>query len=143
MSEQDVELVKFFYDAAERGDGPAALGSLAEDIEWVEAAGMPYGGVYRGPEAAAQKVIGPIKEDVDGLALVREEFIASAGTVAVVLRYTGTGKATGKALDVPAVHVWDLRDGKLVRFRQFIDTAKFAEVVPADVSVAAQAAHRR
>ena len=51
--------------------------------------------------------------------------------VAAVVRYTGTGKATGKALDVPAVHVWDIRDGKLARFRQFIDTVKYAEVVPA------------
>ena len=41
---------------------------------------------------------------------------------------------TGKALDVPVVHVWDIRDGKLARFRQFIDTVKFAEVVPAGVA---------
>jgi ketosteroid isomerase-like protein len=34
------------------------------------------------------------------------------------------------------VHAWDIRDGKLARFRQFIDTLQFAEVVPADVSVA-------
>ncbi len=59
------------------------------------------------------------------------EFIASGSTVAAVVRYTGSGKATGKALDVPAVHVWDVRDGKLARFRQFIDTVKYAEVVPA------------
>jgi ketosteroid isomerase-like protein len=48
-----------------------------------------------------------------------------------VVRYTGTGKATGMALDVPVVHLWDIRDGKLARFRQFIDTVKYAEVVPA------------
>ncbi len=137
MSEQNIELVKSVYVARERGDAPAALRAFADDIEWFEAEGMPYGGVYRGPEAVAQNVLGPINEDVDGLALVREEFIASGGRVAAVIRYTGTGKATGKALDVPAVHVWDVRDGKLARFRQFIDTAKFAEVVPADVSVAA------
>jgi ketosteroid isomerase-like protein len=49
-------------------------------------------------------------------------------SVAAVVRYQGTGKATGKALDLPDVHVWDIRDGKLARFRQFIDTVKFAEV---------------
>ena len=52
------------------------------------------------------------------------------------VRYTGTGKVTGKTLDVALVHVWDIRDGKITRFRQFIDTLRFAEVVPADVSVA-------
>jgi ketosteroid isomerase-like protein len=49
--------------------------------------------------------------------------------------YTGTGKATGKALDLPVVHIWDIRDGKLARFRQFIDTVKFAEVVPVPAAV--------
>ena len=52
-----------------------------------------------------------------------------------VVRYTGTGKSTGKALDLPAIHVWDIRDGKLARFRQFIDTVKFAEVVPVPAAV--------
>ena len=31
---------------------------------------------------------------------------------------------------MPVVHVWDIQDGKLARFRQFIDTVKYAEVVP-------------
>lgn len=63
-----------------------------------------------------------------------EEFIGSGETVAAVVRYQGTGKASGKALDLPVVHIWDIRDGKLARFRQFIDTVKFAEVVPASAA---------
>jgi ketosteroid isomerase-like protein len=131
MSEENVEFVKGIYGAFSRGDVPAVLGAFADDIEWFEAEGMPYGGLHRGPEAVAQNVFGPITEDVDGFALVLEEFLDSGESVAAVVRYTGTGKATGKALDVPAVHVWDVRDGQLARFRQFIDTVKYAEVVPA------------
>ena len=130
MSES-TDYVKGVYEAFARGDVPAVLGAFAEDIEWYEAEGMPYGGVHHGPEAVAQKVFGPITEDIDGFAVGPEEFIGSGATVAAVVRYTGTGKATGKALDVPAVHVWDIRDGKVTRFRQFIDTVKYAEVVPA------------
>ena len=64
--------------------------------------------------------------------------IGASGAYGMIVdvRYTGTGKATGKTLDVPVVHVWDIRDGKLARFRQFIDTVKFAEVVPAGVAAA-------
>jgi uncharacterized protein len=131
MSEQSVEFVKGVYGAFARGDVPAVLGAFADDIEWLEAEGMPYGGVYHGPDAVAQNVFGPITSDVDGFALVIEELIGSGATVVAVVRYTGTGKGAGKALDVPAVHVWDIRDGKLARFRQFIDTVKYAEVVPA------------
>ncbi len=137
MTEQNVEFVNGIYDAFARGDVPAVLGAFADDIEWFEAEGMPYGGLHRGPDAVAQRVFGPITEDVEGFAVTPEELIGSGATVAAVVRYTGTGKATGKALDVPVVHVWDIRDGKLARFRQFIDTVKYAEVVPASVSTAA------
>jgi ketosteroid isomerase-like protein len=135
MSEQSIELVKDVYGAFARGDVPAVLGAFADDIEWYEAEGMPYGGLHHGGDAVAQKVFGPIAEDVDGFAVVTGEFIGSSETVAAVVRYTGTGKATGKALDLPAVHVWDVRNGKLARFRQFIDTVKFAEVVPVPAAV--------
>ncbi|MEA2469508.1 MAG: uncharacterized protein QOE38_506 [Thermoleophilaceae bacterium] len=136
MTEQSVEFVEEVYKAFARGDVPAVLGAFTDDIEWFEAEGMPYGGLHRGGEAVAQNVFGPIAEDVEGFAVTPEEVIGSGATVAAVVRYTGTGKATGKALDVPVVHVWDIRDGKLARFRQFIDTIKFAEVVPAGVAAA-------
>lgn len=130
MSEQNLEVIKGAYAAFAEGDVPAVLGVFADDIEWHEAAGMPYGGVYRGGEAVVQNVFGPISQDVEGFALTPEEFMSAGDTVAAVVRYTGTGKATGKPLDLPVVHVWDIQDGKVVRFRQFADTVKFAEVVP-------------
>jgi ketosteroid isomerase-like protein len=95
---------------------------------------MPHGGLRRGPTAVAQNVFGPISEDVENFAVSPEEFIGSGDAVAAVVRYTGTGKATGEPLDVQVVHVWDIRAGKVVRFRQFIDTVKFGECVPAEVS---------
>ena len=136
MGEQSVEVVKGVYASFAQGDMPAVLGAFADDIEWHEAEGMPYGGVYRGGDAVVQNVFAPIATDVEGFAVTAEEFVGSGDTVAAVVRYTGTGKVTVKTLDVPVVHVLDVRDGKVTRFRQFIDTVKFAEVVPADVSVA-------
>ena len=134
MGEQNIELVKGIYGAFAQGDVPAVLGAFADDIEWYEAEGMPYGGLHRGGDAVAQNVFGPIAADVEGFAIIAEEFMGSGETVAAVVRYTGNGKATGKALDLPVVHVWDIRGGKLARFRQFIDTVKFAEVVPSGVT---------
>jgi ketosteroid isomerase-like protein len=137
MAEQVVEVVRGGYEAMARGDVGAFLGAMAEDIEWYEAEGMPYGGLHRGGDEIAQKVLGPLITDIPNFAATPEEYIASGDTVAVVARYTGTGKETGKELDLPVVHVWDVREGKLARFRQFADTEKFLEVVPAEVSVAA------
>ena len=131
MGEQSVDVVRGVYEAFGRGDVPAVLGAMADDIEWHEAEGMPYGGVYHGGEAVAQNVFGPITQDIADFAVKPEEFIASGDAVAAVVRYTGTGRATGKQLNLPVVHVWDVRSGKIAQFRQFIDTAKFLEVVPA------------
>ena len=131
MGEQSLDVVRGVYEAFGRGDVPAVLGAMADDIEWHEAEGMPYGGVYHGGDAVAQNVFGPITQDIPDFAVKPEEFIASGDAVAAVVRYTGTGKGTGKQLNLPVVHIWDVRNGKIAQFRQFIDTAKFLEVVPA------------
>ena len=130
MGDQSEEVVRDVYQAFGRGDVATVLGAMAPDIEWHEAEGMPYGGVYHGGEAVVQNVFGPIMQDVSDFAVTAEEFISSGDAVATVVRYTGTGKGTGKRLDLPVVHVWKVRNGKIQQFRQFIDTAKFLEVVP-------------
>jgi ketosteroid isomerase-like protein len=40
----------------------------------------------------------------------------------------GVAQATGKTLDAQVTHIWDLADGKLVKFQQYTDTWQFAEV---------------
>lgn len=106
MGEKSVEVVKGIYEAFGRGDVPAVLTAMADDIEWYEAEGMPYGGLHHGPDAAAQNVLGPLAQDIPHFAATPEELIPSGDTVAVVAHDTGTGKATGKELDLRVVHVW-------------------------------------
>jgi len=137
VAEQAVEVVRGGYDAMARGDVGAFLGALAEDVEWNEAEGMPYGGVHRGRDAVAQNVLGPLITDIPDFSVTPEEFIASGDSVAVVARYAGTGKETGKTLNLTVAHIWDVTDGQITRFRQFADTVKFLEVVPREVSVSA------
>ena len=130
MADQSIDVVRGAYEAFGRGDVAGVLGAMADDIEWHEAEGMPYGGVYHGGEAVAQNVFGPITHDIPDFSVTAEEYIASDENVAVVVRYAGTGKVSGKTLDLPVVHVWNVRDGKLAHFRQFADTAEFLKVVP-------------
>jgi uncharacterized protein len=129
VSEASVEAVRRVYAAFGAGDVPTVL-DLLGDVEWHEAEGLKFGGVYRGAQQVAENVFGPIAEDVSGFAVTPEEYIADGDTVAVVVRYSGTGNETGQELDLPAAHVWDVPGGKVARFRQFVDTVKFNEVVP-------------
>jgi ketosteroid isomerase-like protein len=42
-------------------------------------------------------------------------------------RYKGVVLATGKELDVQVSDVWDIANGKAVKFQQYTDTWQFAQ----------------
>lgn len=131
MSEENTQVVRGVYEAFGRGDVGAVLGAFDEGIEWYEAEGGAYGGVYRGPGEVAEKVFGPITEDIEGFTVSPEEYFAEGDEVVSLGRYTGRGKQTGTELNIPYTHAWTVRGGKVARFRQYIDTVKFNEVVGA------------
>lgn len=117
------------YDAFARRDVPAALACLADDIEWHEAAGLPWGGFAAGPSRVAETVFAPALELFPDLTVTPEEIVTSGDTVIVVHRYTGTGEATGAILNVLGVGIWDVRDGCIWRYRQFVDTMSFRAAI--------------
>jgi ketosteroid isomerase-like protein len=116
-------LVRSFYNALGGGDIPGAFALLAPDVSWTEATGFPYGGTYHGPDEVLQKVFMRLGSEWDGFTGIPAEFVAQGDTVVVLGQYSGTYKATGKKFTAPFAHVWTANGGKLVKFRQFTDTA--------------------
>jgi len=109
-------------------DGVVA--DMDEAIEWYQAQGLPHGGIYRGIEEVRSNVFDPLDRDWwSAFSAVPDEFLDAGDEVIVLGRYRGTAKKTGKALDVPFVHVWSLRGGRAWRFRQFLDTAAWVEAL--------------
>jgi uncharacterized protein len=113
------------YDAFARRDVPAAAACLADDIQWHEAAGLPWGGLAASPSAVVDTVFAPALELFPDLTVTPEEIVTSGDTVIIVHRYTGTGKDTGAILNLLGVGIWDVRDGSISRYRQFVDTMAF------------------
>ena len=72
-----------------------------------------------------------IGADWDGFTVHTKEFHDAGDTVVVEGRYSGTHKATGKALDAQMCHVWKIRDGKVTSFQQFVDTSQMQDVMGA------------
>jgi ketosteroid isomerase-like protein len=122
MSSADV--VRKLYAAFETGDVPAVLGLMAPDIVWNEAENFLYAdrNPYKGPQAILEGVFMRIGGDFENFAVKPEEIIESGDTVVMFGRYTGTFKATGKAINLQASHVWRVKDGKVTRFQQYVDT---------------------
>jgi len=123
-------VIRGVYEAFARGDVPAVLAALDQRVEWREAEHIPYvaGGAYIGPDAVVSGVFGPLMQQFDNFRIDVGRIVSAGDTILVEARYHAMGKATGKPLDSQVAHVWDLRDGKVVRFQQYTDTWQHAEV---------------
>jgi ketosteroid isomerase-like protein len=119
----NLETVRNIYQAFGRGDVPSVLAALAPDVSWTEAEGFPYRGTYVGPDAVLKNVFMRLGTEWEGFSVVPHEFVAQGDTVVCLGQYSGKYNATGKSFSAPYAHVWNLRNGKVVRFRQFTDTA--------------------
>jgi ketosteroid isomerase-like protein len=125
-----VDLAAASYAAFARDDMDAVLAHMHEDIEWHQAQGLAHGGVYQGLEEVRRNVFEPLDRDWwDEFVVTPEQYLDAGADVVVLGRYRGIARGTGKALDVPFVHVWTFDDGRAVRFRQFLDTAGWVEAL--------------
>ena len=119
------EIIRSFYDKLGSGDAPGALGLMAPDIEWITMWHYQVRG--RGPERVAEDLFKPLMAEWSSFALVPTEFIAEGDRVVSLGDFTGVHGATGKKAHARYAHVWTVIDGKITRFRQYIDTLAVAE----------------
>ena len=130
----NVAIIKGMYEAFGRGDMPAVLGAMDPAIEWHQAEGNPYrpsGEKWIGPDAILSNLFVRIGADWDGFNIQIKAIHDAGDTVIVELRYWGTFKATGKSADTgtQACHIWRMRDGRVIGFQQYLDTAKLQDVM--------------
>ena len=131
MSEENLQIVRGLYEAFGNGDVPGVLSKFANDIEWREADNFidADGNPYIGPPAVLEGVFMRLATEWDSF-VVHQDSIMSAGNQVIAFgTYTGTYKKTGKSVRAQMVHVWDIKDGKAVKFQQYTDTKQFADAV--------------
>ena len=120
-----VETVRNFYAALASGNAPIALGLMADDIEWITMWHYKVDG--RGPQKVAEGLVMPLMKEWKEFTLVPSEYIADGETVVSLGNFVGTHGASGKTADARYAHVWTVVDGRIKRFRQYIDTLAVAE----------------
>lgn len=124
---ENVELVRRGYEAYARRDVAAVMALLDPGIEVVQTTLLPWGGVHRGLEGA-QTFFRLLAEHTDAMPEPLA-YIPAGSDVAVVGRLRGTARASGKPIDIDIVHVWTVREGRLVRFAAYIDTPAMLEAL--------------
>ena len=117
------EIISGLYGAFAQGDVPTVLGTMDPDIEWNEAEGFMYGGIYSGPNAVLENVFMKFATEWEGFSVVPNKIVDGGdGNVVAFGTYAGQYLKTGKSMSAPFAHDWEFRDGKIVKFRQYLDT---------------------
>ena len=135
MSTQaNVQIVRDFFAALGRGDKQGLLALSAEDIEWIiPGEDWPLAGTHRG-HAGLENLLQKANETVETTFPKPPEFIAQGDRVLVVGFATGRIKATNKTFEDHWVFAITLRNGKLTKVREYIDTLALARASEMDGS---------
>ena len=118
MSQENVEIVRAIYEAAERRDWDRAFRDQHPDVELTSPPGIDAG-TYRG-RAEIQR----FWEDwftvfEERSSAQPEQFIESGDQVAVVVKFRAWPKGSSHAIEIRNGHLWSIRDGEVVSMRMF------------------------
>jgi ketosteroid isomerase-like protein len=125
MSEREnLQTLQQMYEAFGRGDIPALLNALTDDVDWhwTGPADFPYAGPHRGREQVA-RFFSVIDQTLEVQQFEPQEFIAQGDTVVVLGHERSRVRSTGRTFEQDWAMVYTLREGKVVRFRTYEDTA--------------------
>lgn len=133
-TEQNVQIVKEFFAAIGSGDKQGLLTLVAEDVEWIiPGVDWPLAGTHRG-HAGLAKVLQKASDEVEMTYPRPPEFVAQRERVLVVGVATGKIKATDKAFKDDWVFAITVKNGKIAKIREYIDTQALARAAAMDAS---------
>ena len=115
MSRENVEVVRRGFEAYARGDTETLLRLVDPEIEWKQ---VEEPAAVHGPRAGLESVA-RWDETWDDLAISVEEYIDAGENVVAVVRSKGRGKASGVAVEQVSYQVFTVRDGRVVRMREY------------------------
>jgi ketosteroid isomerase-like protein len=118
MSQQNVEVVREFFETYRRGDHEGSLACLSEDVVYKVMQEATANG-----RAAVRTIWERWEEAWDDLETIPEDYIDAGEHVVVTVRYRGRGRGSGIALDDRSYEVCAVRDGLIVEKTEFNERA--------------------
>jgi ketosteroid isomerase-like protein len=130
-TEKNVQIVKDFFAAIGRGDKEGLLALVAEDIEWIiPGEDWPLAGTHRG-HAGLADLLETASRSIETSTEPRE-FVAQGDRVLVVGFARGRIKATNKTFEDDWIFAITVRDGRLTKIREYVDTQALARAARMD-----------
>jgi ketosteroid isomerase-like protein len=121
------ELLERFYDAeahyvAAGGPGRAAFDSIARcldpDVTLHQAPGLPYSGVWQGPEGI-ERFMAVMGEMWERMEFLEQRRFVDGQQVVITNRVRLTARRTGRELDTRIVQEMTVRDGRIREIRPY------------------------
>ena len=125
-AQKNVQVVKAFFTAMGRSNRRDLLALVCEDIEWIiPGEGWPLAGTHRG-HAELAAVLRKASEEVEMKYSKPPEFVAQGDRVMVIGVATGKIYATNKPYKDEWVFDIVVRDEKVARIQEYVDTQALA-----------------
>jgi uncharacterized protein len=112
----NAEIVQAGYQAFADQDIPTVLAMLDADIEWYIPEELPDGGTYRGPDGVLQ-FFGKLQETYTEFRVEPENF-STIDDDRVLVEGHHRGSVGTSPFEVGFVHLWTLRNGAAVAYRE-------------------------
>jgi ketosteroid isomerase-like protein len=124
MSQQNKTIVQQAYNNFKTGNIEALLSLMSDDITWTlpEMEGVPFAGKRTGRDQVGE-FFGTLGLTQDSLRFEPREVIAEGDKVISLGSYDWRVKSNSREFGGDFAHVFTVRDGKIVDFHEYMDTA--------------------
>ena len=119
----NLDAVKKFYELAAKGE--STLDLMTDDIEWTLLGPedhIPYIGTYKGKDQYMQW-LQTFLSHIEILEFPVHDLVADGDRSVALGHEKIRGKSTGRECSYDWAHVWTIKDGKLAKYTEFVDTA--------------------
>ena len=123
-TDDNVKTIQAVYEAFSRGDLPAILDTLTDDVDWASDASsneVPWWGVRHGKDAVTDFFV-QLAGGTETQEFTTLELIGEGDTVLTIVRYRVKSRTTGREAEMLLHHYWKFRDGKIAYYRGAEDT---------------------
>jgi uncharacterized protein len=129
MSQENVERVKAFTRLFEAGDRNQWREYFDPDVVWdTSASNMPSAGIYHGHQGI-ERFFSEWLGAWSDYRMETHEVIDAGDSVVLAFRQSGIGRGSGVKTERDFFGVYDLRDSKVVRYRQYESRKEALEAV--------------
>jgi len=123
--QQNLQTVREVYHGFIHGDLAAILKPMAEDVDW-QIVGhyekVPWPATWSGRHELG-RYFTILAEALEVEVFQPDEFFSDRDTVLVLGHERMRARATGRTVEVNWVQVWTFRDGVVIRYREYTDSA--------------------